>query len=446
VAAGSAAALTLQNSVAYGDDSLQEELTVIAGKTLTGEQVNTIVSGFSSAATAKGLTTTDSVKTAREIIVYEQCGSSAYLVYNFAQNSYYSVSGNMLSAYVKDETFRKLGAPTTEEGTFKLSGRSTTATITEGTYTAQIFETGVMIKNGNTVTAYIGGVQQTADGYVLHPVLDDQDIMEKDGNGFKYFGHVDGELHPLKDVDFYATDDGYVMYANYSSCCVKVEYDTQYNILNQYVYAAKNFEVNNGEYTATILPESCISYSDMVCDGSNPVDSDSLTYYKKYQSNGTAEELKQLFIDCYKTMYQSGFVAGYRCSTIKMWDLLVLDFRFGDGTTGFDDAGSGDRERMVTMVYNGTQNKVYPVYGPFFLIFKEDGSTGRKALGAPCTDILYNKTIDGITYSELQIFEHGYLFKTDSGNYQAKIGYEYDEEQNTFHAVTSPLVHAHYGE
>lgn len=302
---------SIQTSVAYGDDTLQEEMTVIAGRSITAEQKESIVQGFDTAAAAKNLTPTEGVKTAREIMLYRAYGNT-YLVYNFAMDRYFAVSGSILNTYTDNEIFRRLGAPTTEEGTYQISGRSTAETITAGSYTAQIFETGVILKSGSEVKVYAGGVEEKNGGYVVHPVIDDQDIMRKDGNGFSYFGNVDGELHPLKDADFLATDNGYILYANYSSCCACIEYDTSYNIVNQYVYAAKNFVVNNGQYTATILPEVCISYEDMTFDGSSPVESDALAYYKKFQPDGTNTTLKTLFTDCYASLYQNGFVAGYR--------------------------------------------------------------------------------------------------------------------------------------
>lgn len=425
---------------------------IIAGRTVSASELETIQNGFSTKASGLSLGNAGQVTTSREILLYQEydnSGSKSLIAYNFALNSYFVVDSEFYAAYKNDDTFRKLGAPTSDKGTLTVSGRSRTATIAKASYTAQVFETGIIIKNGANVETYLGAVETVSDGYVLHPVIDDQDILEYTGSSFEFFGNIDGEMHPLKDADFFSEGSGdslqYKLYANFSGCCVNVVYKSDYSIKEQYVYAAKNFFKSNGVYNTAILPSSCIDISDFVCDGSNPVDSDALAYYRTYQSDGTNASLISLFEDCYSGLLSDGFVAGYRCSKIKMWTILALDLKYGDGTTGFDVSGSGDRERMTCLVYNPSQNKVYPVYNSFFLIYKEDDGVGRNVLGYPESGVYTNKTIGGTTYSEIQIFQNGYIYRTSNGNYVGEAGYKYDAAKNVFVPETCPTVPDRYG-
>lgn len=425
----------------------QEEAEVIVGRVLTDDEFSAICNGFATAATKLGLQGGQEVQTLREILIYQRFDDAA-IVYNYATDDYYAVRGAFCTKYLDSDTYRRLGAPASDSGSFVIDGATVSGKVEKKTYNAQIFEKGVLIDDGN-VTMLVAAPVVNADGSVtLLPLLSDQDIMERDGNGYTFIGDIDGEMHPLKYVDVeISTVDGkkqYDLYANFSSCAAHVTYDEEFNVTNKLVYPVKNFFIENGTHVLNILPSCCYELTQILQDGSSFVDNDALSYYKNHVSNGTKDSLYKLFEAKYLEMLSDGFVAGYRCSHIKMWTWLVLDLRFGDGTTGFDATGTGDRERMTCLVYNPDKNAVYPVYNSFFILWKEDSGIGRNSLGYPCSDVMKNKTIGGKTYEEIQLYKNGYIALTD-GNYQACLGYEYDEAANTFVPVPSPSVPDRYG-
>jgi hypothetical protein len=227
---------------------------------------------------------------------------------------------------------------------------------------------------------------------------------------------------------------------------VYVEYAADYTIIGRYVYAARNFFKADGAYETAVLPLECVEVNNMICDGSSPVDADALSYYQTVNIDGTKESLIKLFADCYEGLLEDGYAAGYRCSRFKMWTYLVVDLKFGDGTTGFDEAGTGDRERMTVLVYSPEDDKVYPVGSAFFTIFKEDDGIGRKTLGYPRSSVMKNKTIGGKLFKEIQLYKNGYVYLSDSGFYTYEAGYSYDAESNSFVPLASPTVIDRYGE
>lgn len=442
-----AALLATLPFVADAEGVTKEEVEIIVGKSLTTEAFDAICNGFDSAATEFGLTGGNGVKTLREILIYQSFGDDV-IAYNYATDNYYAVKGSFAQKYLDGDTYRRLGAPVSVRGNFKIDGATTSATLESKTYDAQIFEKGVLI-NGDEVQTLVAAPLMKEDGSVtLLPLLSDQDIMAKSGSGYSYIGDIDGELHPLKNVDVeVSVVDGetqYHLYANFRSCAAHVVYDSEFNLQSKLVYIIKNYFVENGERVLKILPDCCYEITQILQDGSNFMDSDALSYYQNYVADGTKDSLYQLFENKYLEMLSDGFVAGYRCSHIKMWTWLVLDLRFGDGTTGFDSVGTGDRERMTCLVYNPDQNKVYPVNNTFFILWKEDSGEGRNSLGYPCSDVMKNKTIGGRTYEEIQLYKNGYIALVN-GNYQAFLGYEYDEAQNVFVPVPSPSVPDRYG-
>ncbi len=422
------------------------QMTEIAGFKISDSKAKAIIKGF--AEKGKKLGAGSGVEARREIILtetYSKDGKSNMVVYNFTDGKYYVVPSEILDNYMVDDTFRKLGAPVSSLGTIKVSGKAAEGKIKSGSYKAQVFEKGVILISDNQPKAYIGAVQKVEGGVVLHPILNDQDLLVNIKGKLGRLEGVDGELHPLKEVTFSAVNGGYALYANYSSCCVYLEYNKEYYLLKQKIYAAKNFIKSDKGYNAKILPLECISINDMIKDGEEPIEKEALEYYKKLKPNATEEDIIAKFRSAYTELYNAGFVPGYRCSKIKIWTYMVLDLRFGDGTTGFDVTGSGGRERMTCLVYNEKKDKVYPVYGAYFALWKEDGGMARNMLGAPESRILYNKTINGKTYKEVQIFEKGYIYKTEKGNYVPVVGTEYNSESGGFKAVPTPMVPDHFG-
>lgn len=433
--------------VAGATSITKEEAEVIVGKSLTDDEFSAIRDGFATAATELQLQGGEDIQALREILIYQRFDDAA-IVYNYATGGYFAVRGSFCTKYFDSESFRQLGAPAGNRGSFVIDGATVSGTVEKKTYDAQIFEKGVLIDDGS-VTMLIAAPVENADGSVtLLPLLKDQDIMSKVGNGYSYIGDIDGQMHPLKFVDVeISTVNGetqYDLYANFSSCAAHITYDAEFALTNKLVYPLKNYFVSNGERVLKILPSCCYLITDILQDGNGFIDSNALSYYKTYVTDGTEESLYQLFEDKYLEMLSDGFVGGYRCSHIKMWTWLVLDLRFGDGTTGFDSTGTGDRERMTCLVYNPDKNAVYPVYNTFFILWKEDSGIGRNSLGYPASDVMKNKTIGGKTYEEIQLYKNGYIALVD-GNYQAFLGYEYDETNNEFVPVPSPSVPDRYG-
>ncbi len=451
--------LTLTLSVLFGVRAYSEVATAtvdnediftVAGKTLTSGEVEEILNGFTAKSATLNLGVADDVGCKREIILqqtFTDGDNKSMIVYNFAESDYFVVDNEFYATYVDGDYFRRLGAPVNGKGSYSVGGVTKNATIARKTYIAQIFETGVILNDNGTIKAYCGAVEKSDDAYVVHPVIDDQDILEKTAGGYEYFGNIDGQMHPLKDADFFTVGSGsdktYELYVNYSSLCAHIVYNADYTIKSQDIYPLRNYFKNGEVYEKSLLPDCCYSVTDMILD-EPAVESNAYSYYKKYQKSGNEAALKKLFEDAYIDMLNDDFVPGYRCSRIKMWDLLVLDLRFGDGTAGFDDVGTGERERMTCLVYNPVQNKVYPVHSAYFLIFKEDGATGRNALGYPESGIKKDATIGGAEYEEIQIFQNGYIYKKD-GNYRVEVGYYYDGTSNAFVAIPAPATPDRYG-
>lgn len=450
VAVVAVAILFTVGSSNYTATATSEDWEIVAGRELTEADIIRIEEGFATYVEDLNYGTASSVKTFREIILYtEYVDDGAMVVYNFDKDSYYAVEGEYCTAYMNADNFRKLGAPISSVGEYVLSGNAYGKEELSGTYTAQLFEKGVLIDAGETVAMHVAAMEETANGYKLHPVIDDQNILAKMDGELKYFGKVDGELHPLKTVEIETesaeTSYTYRLFANYRACCVYIEYSADYTIIAQYVYMGKNFNLTDGELIAVQLPVCCVTTSNMICDGSEPVETAALEYYRNYNTDGNESDLIAEFAECYDRLYAAGYVAGYRCSKIKMWDLLVLDLRFGDGTTGFDAAGTGERERMTCLVYNPVQDKVYPVSGNYFLLFKNDDGIGRKSLGYPESDVMYNVELGGVIFTEIQLFKNGYIYKNALGTYVGIIGKLYDEETDSVLPAICPNIPDRYG-
>ncbi len=424
------------------------QMIEIAGYEITVDEASSIIDGFDMFAGDLGAG--GDVEARREIILsktYTDGETKNMVVYNFTDKSYYTVPAELLNRYLEDDNFRKLGAPVTEMNTFNMSGRSSGGIITDGKYTAQIYEKGVLVMTRTgVVDIYVGAVEMNGDTVKLHPLLEDQDLLVKQKHGMDKLGNVDGEMHPLKEVVFNSSDGEYNLYANYSSCCVYLELNKDYSVKTALVNAGKNYILNSvNEYELSILPMECISVDDMIKDGSEPIEEDALKYYKQLKADGTADDVIAKFRTAYEELYNSGFVPGYRCSRIKMWTYMVLDLRFGDGTTGFDDVGTLGRERMTCLVYNPKQDKVFAVSDIFFSMWKEDEGLGRNALGYPESNVMYNKKIGNTTFKEIQIYQNGYVYLTDEGTYRAELGYVYDSTGNAFIPAPTPIVPDRFG-
>ncbi len=418
------------------------QMTEIAGYKVSDSDAKAIVKGFATA--GNGLGDPQTLEARREIVltqIFAKDGKSSMVVYNFSDKKYYVVANELIDAYLVDESFRKLGAPTQNIATIKVSGSTTEGKIKSGQYTAQVYETGVLLIDGDNIKMHIGAVEKVNGGVVIHPIINDQDLIVKTEGEMKRFEGIDGELHPLKEVTFSRVSGGYRLYANYRSACVYLELASDYSVKAQLVHAAKNYSGT----TPKILPMECIKVDHMICDGEEPVEPEALEYFKTVKPDGTADDIIARFRTAYEELYKTGYVPGYRCSKIKMWTYMVLDLRFGDGTTGFDEKGSGGRERITCLVYNPVKDKVYPVSGAFFTNWKEDSGIGRSMLGYPEGAVQYNVTIGGKKFSEIQIFQNGYIYRTDKGNYTSVAGSAVDSESGKFTASATPMVPDRYG-
>jgi hypothetical protein len=168
--------LTESSALATLDDA---DITEIAGRRLSEEELSSVKNDFAATAQELSLTNPSELSTAREIILYQDYGSATRLVYNFSESKCFLVPADYYAKYLESDNFRRLGAPMTNKGTFNISGRTVNSTLTAAEYTAQIFEKGALITDGTEIVMHVGAVESTADGYVLHPVIDDQDVMEK---------------------------------------------------------------------------------------------------------------------------------------------------------------------------------------------------------------------------------------------------------------------------
>lgn len=373
--------------------------------------------------------------------------NNSILAYNVAQNEVYAITDGYVNAY--DEAHRILGAPLADAGKYDLTGETVKGFKPNGVVNCQPFETGVIVEENGVYTAYSCGIYQINGAYMLMPIVEDQDLMERTNRGYSFIGDLDGEWHPLKTAEIVYDEDNdeYNLYANYYAGAVKLVYTSDYTLLSEMRYAGKNFFGADRELE--ILHSSCYDRNEFYFEGESvgtEIEPEALAYYRNYQPNATGDSLKQLFKDCYADLVENdNFMPGYRSSAIKMWDLLVLDFKFGDGTTGFDATGTGKRERMTTMVYSPLKNKVFAVHSQYFNIFKQDSGTGRVTLGYPISKILRDAVIGGVTYSEIQIFEKGYIYKNLAGDFNVEIGYLYNETENKFETTPAPTVSEKYG-
>lgn len=406
--------------------------------------------------------------------------NNSAIIYSRRLDKAFLLKDGFMNEYSSRDMARALGAPLTEEGKFKLSGGGYVAppefsaayaspqAIAENEYNAMVFEKGVIIQNGDSFTAYVGGVFKLADNeYRVMPFFRDQDIMSWNAgasHSMNFVGDIDGQWHPIIDVYTEYNKDSatpYSMNVNFKGGCIRVEYeliaddeensrdDGKPRAVSIMRYAGYNF---NSEGARVKLPLSAVSMDEYIFgEVENPeagehkyVENEALVYYKSYHKNGTAEDLMSAFRKAFVKYFNEGRIIGYRTSSVKMWDLCVLDFKYGDGTSGFDSEGSGGRERMTTLVYNPVKNEVFGVADEYFNIFKNDSGFGRKTLGYPVTDVLKDKEISGDTYAEIQIFEKGYIYKS-AGKYITRTGVLYDEESGEFIPTPAPVAYGQYG-
>lgn len=402
--------------------------------------------------------------------------NNSAIVYSRRLDKAFFLNNEFMHEYSSRDMARALGAPLTDAGTFKLSGdgyvsapslpaaSSFKTNIAENEYTAMIFEKGVIIKSGDSCSTYVGGVFKMSDSeYKVMPFIRDQDIMawQTSTHAMNFIGDIDGQWHPI--IDIYTSYDAesatpYTMKVNFKGGSLDIAYELIKDEVDQgepqqasaMRYAGYNFDKDGNKVKLPLVSVNDDAY--LFGDAENPsggrdtfVEAGALAYYKNYKKDGTAQDMKDVFKAAYTKYFNADFVPGYRCSSIKMWDLCVLDYKYGDGKTGFDTVGSGGRERMTTLVLNPVKNEAFAVYNEYFNIFKNDSGFGRKTLGYPISDVQKDKEIGGVTYAEIQIFEKGYIYKASNGNFITRTGVLYDEENNDFIPTPAPAVYSQYG-
>lgn len=384
--------------------------------------------------------------------------NATILVYNVLDDEVRLVNADKINQKYSSEQ-RRLGAPLTETGTYSVYGKDGEGTIdlakdSAMSVTAQIYETGIIYLKEDGSAQKLEGMpfDEGAGLWRISPVVKDQDVRRKkgDGSGYEFIGNVDGTWHPLKNARNTVYEDGtFSGYYNFTAGCIEVVYNADETQKSAMRYAGYNFVKGADGYEKKILPvQNYTAKDELLFEGGNTndrVSGDALTFYKNSHADAAKEDVIAAFRKGYLALAAEEFVPGYRCSNAKMWDLLVVDYKYGDGTTGFDSTGSGGRERMTTLVYSPVRDAVYGVHSEYFDIFKQDSGIGRKVTGAPMSNVLKNHTFDGKTFEEIQFYEQGYLYK-EKGEVKSVIGITaFDDDYAVKTIIPAPELPGDYG-
>lgn len=366
----------------------------------------------------------------------------SYLMYNVIDDETYLIRDGFVRLTGE---VRRIGAPVSD----LLAGVTVTGLDGEGNTvdvankTVQIFETGVLIgtqeENGRITFAekHEGVVEKIGDNeYKIHPLIKDQDIYAKSGSGYAFIGDVDGTWHALRTARTSREDGKLAVEFNFRAGCIKVVFNDDYTLSSRMAYAGQNFVYRNGTSERQTVPTANFTTDEHLWEG---VEGSALTMYQNLSGKGNASEseLKDDFRTAYMELLESGVIPGYRCSSIKVWDVLCVDYKYSpDSMYGFDGVGSAMRERMYTLVYSGVQKHVYGVGDDFWGTWKEDSV--RRALGAPISNAMENVTISGETFRRIQIFEQGYIYENENGGLIIEYGVTTDGEYKSFVYEAAP--------
>lgn len=383
------------------------------------------------------------------------------LIYNTLTHKVYLVTDGFMRL-IPDET-RRIGAPVSEQ----LNGITVTGwdgegnQINETNATVQVFETGMLIANnmsGDKVAdaaKHEGVVEKISDTeYKMHPLVNDQNILAAgkgntitaDGKQLGFIGDVDSTWHALRTArtSRRSGDNKLVVQYNMRAGCLEVVYNDDYTLLSRMAYAGQNFAYDaQGNATRVALPFETFTTDEHLWDG---IADSGRAMYRGFAGNAekTDDDLKNVFRAGYKTLFDGGVIAGYRCSPIKEWTVLCLDYKYSpDSGYGFDGVGSAGRERMFTLVYSHKQGKVYGVGDDIWQVWKDDNT--RPALGAPISNAMQNKTIASKTFRRIQIFEKGYVYENASGKLVVEYGATTDNDYTKFIYDVAPNVPTQYG-
>ncbi|MDE6397757.1 MAG: Ig-like domain-containing protein [Clostridiales bacterium] len=383
-----------------------------------------------------------------------------YLVYNAIEDEVFLITDGF--ARLQGET-RRIGAPVSEQlNNIKVTGWDGEGNqINKTNATVQVFETGMLIANnmsGDKVADAVkheGVVEKISDTeYKMHPLVNDQDIfaagkgntITADGKQFGFIGDVDGTWHALRTArtSRRSGDNKLVVQYNMRAGCLEVVYNDDYTLFSRMAYAGQNFAYDaQGNATRVALPFETFTTDEHLWEG---IADSGRAMYRGFAGNAdkTDDDLKNVFRAGYKTLFDSGVIAGYRCSPIKEWTVLCLDYKYSpDSGYGFDGVGSAARERMFTLVYSHKQGKVYGVGDDIWQVWKDDNT--RPALGAPISNAMQNKTIASKTFRRIQIFEKGYVYENASGKLVVEYGATTDNDYTKFIYDVAPNVPTQYG-
>lgn len=343
-----------------------------------------------------------------------------YLIYNSLNDEVYEIKDSFAS---KIGELRRIGAPVTNVLTgIKVTGWDGESHEVNATNaTVQVFETGVLIDDNGTAVKHECVVEKISDTeYKLYPLLQDQDILAAgrgnkvtaDGKQLGFIGDVDGTWHALRTARTSRENGKLAVEFNFRAGCIKIVYNDDWTLSSRMAYAGQNFAYDaQGNSTRVMLPVENFTTDEHLWENKG-VDNQALALYRGLSGNAeaTADDLKAKFRTAYMNLLDEGVIPGYRCSWIKVWDVVCVDYKYSpDSMYGFDGVGSAARERMFTLVYSGIQDKVYGVGDDFWQAWKEDKV--RRALGAPISNAMVNKTISGLKFDRIQVFEKGYIYE-----------------------------------
>lgn len=363
----------------------------------------------------------------------------SYLLYNVLNDEAYLVKDGF--AGITGDDMRLLGAPVSEEiGNVTVTGYNGNGNEVNATNaTVQVFEKGILIGTNadagkvTSVAQHIGVVEKVSDTeYKIYPLIRDQDIYAKSGSGLSFIGDVDGTWHALRTARVVSHENGRLtVQFNFRAGCIEAVFADDHSLISRMAYAGQNFAYDEAGNSARVtLPTENFTTDEHLWEG---VESGTLAMYQNLSGNAGATEnnMKADFRAAYMELLESGIIPGYRCSSIKIWDILCVDYKYSpDSAYGFDGVGSAGRERMYTLVYSGVQKRVYGVGDDFWLAWKEDPV--RRALGAPISNAMENMTISGQTFSRIQIFEQGYIYESENGSMLVEYGVTTDNEYKNF--------------
>ncbi len=367
------------------------------------------------------------------VVLGLKVSDNLYIMYNPLDGKAYTVEG-AFAAKIGD--LRVIGAPVTE----KLTGITVTGYNGEGqavnasNATVQVFETGILIDNEGTAAEHTGVIEKISETeYKIHPLIRDQDILATgkgstitaNGKKLGFIGDIDGTWHALRTARTFRENGKLAVEFNLRAGCIKIVYKDDWSLDSRMAYAGQNFAYNEqGESSRVMIPVENFTTGDHLFEkngdnnfgeeggGAHGVSTRALETYRSLSKNesATQDDLKNVFKSGYLSLLEEGIIPGYRCSVIKVWDVICVDYKYSPHSeNGFDATGSAARERMYTLVYSGVQNKVYGVGGAFWQRWKEDNV--RKVLGAPISNAMTNKTISGLKFDKIQVFEKGYIYE-----------------------------------